>query len=206
MEMSTIRRMQQHAPDVIHNSIPTPGMRMEKISRFKFLLWPGFEPQTSRLAVQHATAKPPRTTIIIMGAAISRFRKNKYLIQHIDINIGGDLRGAGGKGPSKIGGGGRPMHPSPNISRSNVIGCVVKYELNKKNRCHEGMFCFQIEVFRHKRVIIICLHKMVFIVKTDKRQKIRSMTEEKVIRNFSYVKMDIFHKRSFENLVREIFF
>ena len=66
--------------------------------------------------------------------------------------IGGDLGGAWGTGPSKIWGGGQPMHPSPNIPRSSDIGCVVKYELTKKI-CHEGMFCC--EVFVKKRVTYV---------------------------------------------------
>ena len=40
----------------------TIGMRMEQKSRFKFLPCPGFEPQTSRFAVQHTTSRPPRTS------------------------------------------------------------------------------------------------------------------------------------------------
>jgi len=34
---------------------------------------------------------------------------------------------------------GQPMHPSPNIWRSSVIGSVTKYELTKK-RCQGGNF------------------------------------------------------------------
>jgi len=36
-----------------------------------------------------------------------------------------------GRSP-KILGGGRPMHPSPNILRTTVSGCEEKYELTKK--------------------------------------------------------------------------
>src|SRR6218665_1286526 len=32
-----------------------------------------------------------------------------------------------GDGPPKISDGGRPMHPSPNILRTSVIGCEAKY-------------------------------------------------------------------------------
>ena len=38
----------------------------------------------------------------------------------------------------------------PKISKSSLIGCVAKYELTKK-RCHEGMFCCEIEVFRQEK-------------------------------------------------------
>jgi len=49
------------------------------------------------------------------------------------------------------------MHPSSNILRSSVIGCVAKYELAKK-RCHGGIFCFEIEVFRQEKghIILLC--------------------------------------------------
>jgi len=46
------------------------------------------------------------------------------------------------------------VHPSPNISRSSVVGCVAKYELTKK-RCNDGMFSSEIEVFGKKRVIYV---------------------------------------------------
>jgi len=46
---------------------------------------------------------------------------------HLDPLMGGDLGGTGGTVPQILGGG-RPMHPSSNISRSSVIGCVWKYE------------------------------------------------------------------------------
>jgi len=44
--------------------------------------------------------------------------------------MGGDL-GELGDGPPSLRWGGRPMHPSPNSSRSSVIGCARKYELTK---------------------------------------------------------------------------
>ena len=65
--------------------------------------------------------------------------------------MGGDL---GGAVPQKPEAEGRPMHSSPNISRSSVIGCIAKYELTKK-RCHEGMLCSETEVFGKKRVIYV---------------------------------------------------
>ena len=40
---------------------PPLWVRMEQKSRSKFLPLPRFEPPTSHLAVQHATARPPRT-------------------------------------------------------------------------------------------------------------------------------------------------
>src|SRR6218665_1156371 len=45
-----------------------------------------------------------------------------------------------------------------NISRSSVIRCMAKCELTNK-RCHEGMFCSEIEVFRQENghiCYIIC--------------------------------------------------
>src|SRR6218665_1873759 len=38
----------------------------------------------------------------------------------------------------------RPMHPSPNISRSTAIGCEAKYELTRSQR--RNLFCSEIEV------------------------------------------------------------
>ena len=40
------------------------GVRMEQNSLSKFLPWPGFEPRTSSLAVQHTTARSLRTHTI----------------------------------------------------------------------------------------------------------------------------------------------
>src|SRR6218665_626574 len=51
------------------------------------------------------------------------------------------LRGDWGDGSPKFEVGGRPVHPSPNILRSSVIGCVRKYEVSKK-RCHKGIVSF----------------------------------------------------------------
>jgi len=63
--------------------------------------------------------------------------------------MGGDLGGTGGRSP-KNWGGRRPMHSSPNISWSNVIGCVWKYELSKK-MCNEGLLCSETDVFRQEK-------------------------------------------------------
>jgi len=41
------------------------------------------------------------------------------------------LKESGGRSPQKCEVGGRLMHPSPNISRSTVIGCEAKYELSQ---------------------------------------------------------------------------
>src|SRR6218665_116306 len=70
------------------------------------------------------------------------------------IGRGGDLGGLGGRSPSKfevgdgpcIRPGGRPMHPSPNILRSSVVGCARRYEQSKKG-CHIGIFFYEIVVF-----------------------------------------------------------
>ena len=57
--------------------------------------------------------------------------------------MGGDLGALGGTvPPKKLKVGGRPMHPSPNISKISVIGCVSKYELTKKS---------ETEVFRQEK-------------------------------------------------------
>ena len=47
-------------------------------------------------------------------------------------------------------GGGRPMYPSPNISRSSVIGCVTKYEVTIIEELFL-IFCSEIEVFRQEK-------------------------------------------------------
>ena len=59
--------------------------------------------------------------------------------------MGGDLGGTGGTVSPKFEVGGRPMYPSPNISRSTVIGCEAKYELTK-TRSQGRIFCSVIEV------------------------------------------------------------
>jgi len=48
------------------------------------------------------------------------------------IDRGLRLSGTGGRSPKKFEVGGSPMHPSPNILRTSVIGCEAKYELTKK--------------------------------------------------------------------------
>jgi len=53
--------------------------------------------------------------------------------------MGGDL-GELGDGPPKFEVGRQPMHPSPNISRSSVIGCVRKCELSKIGEAREWIF------------------------------------------------------------------
>jgi len=61
--------------------------------------------------------------------------------------MGGDLEGDWGDGPSqKIEVGDGPCIRPPNIFRSAVMRCEVKYELTKK-RCQGGIFCCEIEVF-----------------------------------------------------------
>src|SRR6218665_1931678 len=59
--------------------------------------------------------------------------------------MGGDLGGRlEGSSPKNLRWG-RPMHPSPNISRSSVIGCVAKYKLTKR-RCNGVIFCSEIQI------------------------------------------------------------
>src|SRR6218665_3190502 len=48
--------------------------------------------------------------------------------------MGGDLGRLEGRPHPKFEVGGRPMHPSPNILRSSVVGCTGKYEKSKE-RC-----------------------------------------------------------------------
>jgi len=45
---------------------------------------------------------------------------------------GGDLGRTGGTFPPELEVGGRPMHTSPNIFRSSVVGCAGKYEQGLK--------------------------------------------------------------------------
>jgi len=59
---------------------------------------------------------------------------------HIHTCMGGDLGGTGGTVPKNFEVGGRPMHPSPNIWRSSVIGSVAKYEQTKKGVKEEIFF------------------------------------------------------------------
>ena len=44
---------------MLSTTLRFPGVCMEQKSRFKFLPWQGFAPQTSHLAVQHTIARPP---------------------------------------------------------------------------------------------------------------------------------------------------
>src|SRR6218665_3483833 len=44
----------------------------------------------------------------------------------------------------------RNLIPTPNILRSSVSGCVSKYKVSK-NRCHQGIFCSETEVFLVKK-------------------------------------------------------
>src|SRR6218665_2742803 len=64
------------------------------------------------------------------------------------------------------------MHPSPDILRSSVIGCVSKYEVTKK-RCREGMFCSERDFSARKGSCYII---------SDLQQ--RQAKLKKVIRNF----------------------
>src|SRR6218665_672164 len=57
----------------------------------------------------------------------------------IGTRRGGDLGGLR-DGPPKFEVGGRPMYRSPNILRSNVVGCARKYDKSKKGVIKE-LFC-----------------------------------------------------------------
>ncbi len=61
--------------------------------------------------------------------------------------------GLGGRSPQNLRWG-RPMHPSPNIWRSSVIGCAAKYELTKKGVMKE-CFVLKQRFFVKKRVIYV---------------------------------------------------
>ena len=64
--------------------------------------------------------------------------------------MGGDLGVTGGTVPLKIWGGGRPICPSPNISRSSVTWFVWKYELSKKV-CHQEIFVLKRSLSRQEK-------------------------------------------------------
>src|SRR6218665_1415105 len=68
----------------------------------------------------------------------------------VSVAHGRKPRGTGGTVPPKFEVGDGPCIRPPNISRSSVIGCVLKYERGKK-RCHEIIFCSEIEVFRKEK-------------------------------------------------------
>jgi len=93
---------------------------------------------------------------------------------------GGDL-GDWGKRCPNIWGWGRPMHPSPNILRSSVIGCVEMYELIE-SKCNGGIFCYE--------MVVSCQEKGHFLyigfltVETGKWQTKYVRWLKKVIRNF----------------------
>jgi|SRR6218665_191491 len=87
------------------------------------------------------------------------------------------------------------MHPSPNISRSRptVIRCKAKHELTKRGLQEE------FQVVKEK---FFCPTGSTAIVISDLRQQRQWMTQKDIIFR---VKSKFFLKRSFGNLVREIF-
>src|SRR6218665_137565 len=54
---------------MLSTTLRPPGVCMKQKSQSKFLPWPGFEPRTSYLGVQHTTARPlrPLKTIYTTG-------------------------------------------------------------------------------------------------------------------------------------------
>src|SRR6218665_2663574 len=69
------------------------------------------------------------------------------------------LREDWGTVPPKFEVRGRPMHPSPNILRSTVIGCEAKYELTKK-RCQGGIFLSGIEVCGQEKGVMYVIYQI----------------------------------------------
>jgi len=70
------------------------------------------------------------------------------------------------------------MHPSPNVSRSSVIGCEAKYELSKKKVSRRN-FCSVIQVFDQERDYIIIRFETADTGHRQKTEKIQSMTKNR---------------------------
>ena len=91
-----------------------------------------------------------------------------------DVCMSGDIGRLEGRSPKEFEVGDGPcIRPSKYILRSSVIGCVSKHK-SIKMRCHEGMFCSEIEVFQQEKGYIqfytCMLHNIRFIAETAKRQ------------------------------------
>src|SRR6218665_126714 len=115
--------------------------------------------------------------------------------------MGGDLGALRGS-PPKFEVRGRPMHPSPNILRSSVVGRVRKCELSEKRR-HERRherFCYEKEVLLVKKGPYTCTssYRTFDTVKTGKSEKVSEILG---------VKMEIFSQnRSLRNFGVPILF
>ena len=139
----------------------------------------------------------------IFGRSISYAKYSRgFCVMASDIrerrSMSGDLGGTWRTVPPKFEVGDDPCIRLPNILRSSVIGCVWKYELSKE-RCHEGIFCSEIErIFLKKRSIYVIYH----ISDSKERQKtwkIRAMTKKRLSEVFG-VEMDTSSwKRSFKH-------
>src|SRR6218665_2660620 len=73
------------SPFLHSNRSPPRGVHGSEISIQLSLHWPGFEPQTSHLAVQHAPARPPRTlsgSISIMAELMTFDQKSSILSRY----------------------------------------------------------------------------------------------------------------------------
>src|SRR6218665_4093747 len=104
---------------------------------------------------------------------------------------GGDLGGR----PQNLRWGGQPTHPSPNILRNSVVGCVQKHEQSKKSIIKEFL----------SEIVVVLVRKGSYIsYMTFNTGKTWSMTKKRSSEILA-VKMEIFSKknRHSEILVRE---
>ena len=81
------------------------------------------------------------------------------------------------------------MHPSPNISKRSVIGCVAKYELTKKGVGLMDEFFSEIEIFHQEKGHIIMLYigfqtVIAYSIEMGKDRQIMVDMTKKVIRIF----------------------
>jgi len=117
------------------------------------------------------------------------------------------LRGTVGTVPqiSKFVLGGRPMHPSPKYFEK-YTGLLNAWQSTKwlKKMVSQRKFCSEIEVFVKNMVIYYAIYQISDDRDTQKTHKI-GRCPKKSSEIFG-VRMDIFPKKSFENLVREIIF
>src|SRR6218665_3253699 len=75
--------------------------------------------------------------------------------EDVDQNVCMCIHGRRLGDPPKFEVGKRPIHPSPNILRSTVMGCEAKYKMTKI-RCQGGIFLSEIDVFGQEKRVILC--------------------------------------------------
>src|SRR6218665_3606548 len=103
-------------------------------------------------------AQPPSSLFwIVMSSEPSRHERR--------------LRGDWGTVPQNADEDGQCIRP-PKFGEVVLLqyGCVAKYEMTKK-RCHEGMFCSEIEVLRQEKGHIIWMHIIGFTVKKQAKDR-----------------------------------